>query len=84
MSNNSKPDFEVRCGKIKAAVWSKEEQGKNGKFKKYSVKIEKSYKDNDGNWVTTDFFFPDELPALAAISDTVYKKLSIKIKKGGE
>lgn len=53
----------VKCyslGKIQAAIFENEYQGK----KSYSVKFSKSYKDQQGNWKNTDSFYLNELRDL--------------------
>lgn len=45
-----KPTNEFRKGLVKAAVFERDAQGKNGKFKSQSVAFQTSYQDKDGEW----------------------------------
>ena len=65
----NKPAGEVRCGRIKAAIWENETD--NGA--RYSVTITRLYKsDGDSSWRTTSSFNRDDLPLVAKVADMAH------------
>ncbi|HBG78946.1 MAG: hypothetical protein UV78_C0051G0005 [Parcubacteria group bacterium GW2011_GWA2_43_17] len=80
--SNNKPTLEIRSGKIKASVWESDKVLESGQHVvEHSIKIVKSYKDKkSGDWKETDFFFPDELLQLSAISNELFRLLALTVK----
>ncbi|MEN6306917.1 MAG: hypothetical protein ABFD91_04105 [Anaerohalosphaeraceae bacterium] len=64
-SDKNRPAFEIRAGKVRASVWTKQKQTDDGRdYTEYSISIEKSYK-KDGEWEKQKMtLFPDELPDM--------------------
>ena len=61
----NKPIKQFKVGCIRASIWKKEEVQKNNSIKtKYSVKIQKQYKDKSGRWQNTYCYFPEDLLKL--------------------
>lgn len=50
-----------RCGKIEATIWENEIEINENKIKTLNTKIEKQYKDKDGNWQKTNQYNKNEL-----------------------
>ena len=67
-SSANKPVHEVRMGRIKAAVWENETQ--NGT--RHNVTLQRIYKDDSGEWQTSDSFGRDDLPLLAKVVDQAH------------
>ena len=67
---NKKPVKEFRSkGLIKASIWENEGQNNKGETViYYSVNIEKSYKDKDGNWKTSSTYFREDLPRVQLVA----------------
>ena len=77
MSN--KPEREFRVGQVKATIWSRERIGvKDQNAKAYSVSIQKSYQDDNGNWKNSTSFFPDDLPKLQLVLAKAYEYVMLK------
>lgn len=62
---SDKPVKRFRIGFVEASIWRNET---NGDRKFYSVKISRSYKDDDGNYQSTDSFGHGDLPALERVT----------------
>ena len=79
MSKDSeKPVFEVRARGIKAAVWSKQKESKTGRtYTEYSIQITKSYKDESGNWHTTNYYFEKDLPHLMLVANRAFEYVAL-------
>ena len=63
---NNRPQ-EIRLGRLKAAIWANPTD--NGT--RYNVKLSRIYKDNEGNWSSSDSFGRDDLLLLAALAQKV-------------
>jgi len=59
---NSPPIKTFRAGQIEAAIWPQEKEQDGRTYVQHSVRIQKRYRDKDGNWQATEYFFPNELP----------------------
>ncbi len=65
-------------GGISASIF-KNKSTYGGKEKEYfSVKLEKQYKDDKGNWKSTSSFQANELPKVEAVSNEAYKYIFLK------
>lgn len=65
--NGNKPAYEVRLGRVKAAVWAN--TGESGVW--YSVVFSRLYKEGD-NWKRSESFSRDDLPLVAKLADRVH------------
>jgi len=54
---SNKPVHEVKLGLVKASVWENE--------KGHSISLNKSYKNESGEWKTTNYFTAFDAPAAA-------------------
>ena len=56
-------------GRIEAAIWQNQVEQNGRPVVQYSIKVQRSYKDKDsGEWKTTDYFRPQDLPSLALVA----------------
>jgi hypothetical protein len=67
-SSSNKPVHEVRFGRIKAAIWENETQ--NGT--RHNVTLQRIYKDDGGNWQSSESFGRDDLPLVAKVVDQAH------------
>lgn len=65
--NGNKPAYEVRLGRVKAAVWAN--QGDAGVW--FSVVFSRLYKEGD-SWKRSESFSRDDLPLVAKLADRVH------------
>jgi hypothetical protein len=72
MSNNKKPASKVTLYPITAAIW-RNESAKGESF--YNVTVERSYKDDAGNWKTSDTFNVGDLLLLAKVADLAHSEV---------
>jgi hypothetical protein len=80
--HNAKPVAVFRAGCCQASVWVK----KAGKDKRptYSVTVQKRYRDEHGEWQTTQRYFRDELPLLALVTEKAYEYIALRSKEAEE
>lgn len=64
-----------REGDCSASLWSREVTLKDGKRVFFSVTLERSYKDRDGQFRYTKTFDPDSLPRVASLTQQVQQAI---------
>ena len=57
----NKPVKKIRVGSVTATIWAQE-----GGF--YTANLERSYKDKEGNWKSTNSFSVDDLVVAAKVA----------------
>jgi len=72
MSNTSKPTAKVTLYPITAAIWRNENKGQAF----YSVTIQRSYKDAEGKWKSSDSLNESDLLVAAKVLDLAHTKIS--------
>jgi len=71
MSDSKKPAAKVTLYPVSAAIW----RNHNEKGTFYSVTVERSYKDGDGNWQRSDSYNASDLLLLAKVVDQAHSKI---------
>ena len=78
------PVKEFRVGGVKAAIWKDVVQQDGRTVVRYSVKIQKSYRDKaTDEWKTTDYFYPADLPKLLLVAQKAFEFVSLKESEEG-
>ena len=77
-----RPVKEFRVRGIKAAIWEKSIQKDGRTFTQHSVRIYKSYKNQQGHWQETDFYGPHDLPAVRLLADRAFEFIALKESEG--
>jgi len=79
MSQGKPPIKEFRAGTIVATVWTDGAPTSGRQSPSYSIRIQKRYRDDrDGQWKTTSYLRPDELPKLALVVSRAYEFLILR------
>jgi hypothetical protein len=76
----SPPVAKVSVGTISAAIWRNESQGRTF----YSTTFESRYKDDQGNWQTSDSYNQMDLLALAKCADLAFNEIAALRKQDKE
>jgi len=79
-SSTQPPIKEFRAGTIVAAIW-RDHGGSNGKrYPQFSIRVQKRYRDEkSGQWKTTTYFRPDDLPKLALVAGKAFEQLTLRV-----
>lgn len=73
-----KPEQKFKAGAISATLW-KNELTKNGNnFDYYTVSVERSYKDSNGDWKTTHSLRVNDIPKAVLVLNKCYEFLTMK------
>ncbi|MCO6439405.1 MAG: hypothetical protein J5J06_20130 [Phycisphaerae bacterium] len=79
MSQGKPPIKEFRAGTIVATIWTDAAPPSGRQSASYSIRIQKRYRDDrDGQWKTTSYLRPDELPKLAVVVSRAYEFLILR------
>lgn len=77
--NSDQPIHEVRAGAISGAVWGKSTTLDGRPVVQHSIRIEKRYRDErTGEWKSTGYLRPDDLPKLALVAEKLYEYLTLR------
>ena len=73
------PTKEFRAGTIVAAIWTKSTTIDGRSVAQHSIRIQKRYRDErSGEWKTTTYLRPDELPKLSLVVSKAYEYLMLR------
>ena len=64
----TKPDAEIRFGKIKAAIWRTD----SATGARFNITIERLYKNDQGKWAFTPQFGVEDLLLVAKVADQAH------------
>lgn len=76
------PDKKFKAGAVSATIWAnalKDRQGNS--FSVYTVSFERSYKDRDGQWKSTNSLRVNDIPKLQLVASEAYEFL---VRKGND
>jgi hypothetical protein len=78
-----RPVKEFRIRGVRAAVWERQVQKDGRTFTHHSVRIYKSYRDQQGQWHETDFYGPNDLPAVRLVAERAFEFVALKESQEG-
>jgi hypothetical protein len=70
-NERQKPEKKFKAGSITATLWR---SGDNGK--RYVVVFDKTYKDKEGNWATTNRFNAQEAATVALLAKQAFEYMT--------
>ena len=80
---NTPPIKEFRAGTISASIWRNEVERNGAMVVRHSIRIQKRFRQDDGNWRNTDRFFPEELEKLRLVAAKAFEFTSLTESEGG-
>ena len=83
-SDKQRPVAEFRSRNIQASIWKSEIEKDGRAVPRYSVRIEKRYRKDNGSYETTNCFFPEELPRLQLLAQKAFEYTTLKERKDRE
>jgi hypothetical protein len=82
--NNSKPIKDFRSGGVQASIWRNEVEKNGQTVVRHSVRIQKQFRKEDGNYEQTEYYFRDDLPKLILVAQKAFEFISLKESKDAE
>jgi len=69
MAQGDRPVKEFRAGSVRASIWQNQVVDKNDRsFNIFTVRVERRYKDNEGNWQSSMRFMRSDLADLELVA----------------
>jgi len=82
--NSSKPIKDFRSGGIQASVWRNEVERDGQTLVRHSVRIQKQFRTEDGDYENTDYYFRDDLPKLILVAQKAFEYIALKESRDAE
>ena len=73
-----KPEKEFRAGTVKVAIWRNETEQDSRTVVQHSVRLQKRYRDQSGEWKDSDYLFANDLPRARLVIDKAYEYIVLK------
>jgi len=73
----NQPEKKIRSGAISATVWNNEQDTPSGKVAYKTVSFERSYKDKNGQWQTTNKLRSGDIPRAVLVLNKAYEHISL-------
>ena len=82
---NNQPVKTFQSGPISTSVWRNEDAQQDGTTRvKHSVRFQKRFRNKDGQWQNSDYYFPEDLPKLQLVVAKAFEFISLKESKDPE
>jgi hypothetical protein len=80
-NDKRKPEAEFRAGPVSASVWRNEVQRDGQTILRYSTRIQKRFRKDDGSYESTEYYFPEDLPKLILCAQRAFEYTELKERK---
>lgn len=74
---NNKPVKSFKASNIEASVWKQQVERNGETITRHSVRIQKQFRNKDGDYEKTDYYFRDDLPKLRLVVDKVFEFIAL-------
>ena len=75
---NNKPVKSFKAANIEASVWRREVEQNGQIVMRHSIRIQKQYRNKDGDYEKTDYYFRDDLPKLILVAQKAFDFIALK------
>ncbi len=82
--NKEKPIKDFRSSNIQASVWRNEVEEDGQTVVRHSVRIQKQFRKDDGDYKETDYYFRDDLPKLILVAQKAFEFIALSESKDAE
>jgi len=82
--DDSKPIKDFRAGNIQASVWRNEVQKDGQTVVRHSVRIQKQFRKDGGDYQETNYYFRDDLPKLILVAQKAYEYIALSESRDAE
>ena len=74
----SRPLKEFASGSVRATIWENERENGGQKFRTQTVRVERRYRDESGNWQGTNGFRKSDLPSVELVVRKAFEFLTVR------
>lgn len=71
------PEKKIRSGAISATIWSNEQETPTGRVTYRTVSFERSYKDKEGKWQSTNKLRSMDIPRAVLVLNKAYEYVAL-------
>ena len=82
--DKSKPVKDYRSGNIQASIWRNEEDKDGQTVVRHSVRIQKQFRKDDGDYQETNYYFRDDIPRLILVAQKAFEYIALNESKEAE
>jgi len=80
----SKPIKDFRSGNIQASIWRNEVDKDGQTVVRHSVRIQKQFRNDEGDYQETNYYFRDDIPRLILVAQKAFEFISLSESKEAE
>ena len=77
----NKPIKDFRAANIQASVWRNEVQKDGQTVVRHSVRIQKQFRNDSGDYQETNYYFRDDIPKLILVAQKAFEFISLSESK---
>ena len=82
--DKSKPIKDFRSGNIQASIWRNEVDKDGQTVVRHSVRIQKQFRNDEGDYQETNYYFRDDIPKLILVAQKAFEFISLSESKEAE
>jgi hypothetical protein len=83
-NDKTKPIKSFKAGNIEASIWRKEVEKDGQTVVRHSVRIQKQFKNEKGDYENTEYYFRDDLPKLILVAQKAFEFIALTESKNPE
>ena len=80
----TKPIKDFKSGNVQASIWRNEVDKDGQTVVRHSVRIQKQFRDDDGDYKETNYYFRDDIPKLILVAQKAFEFISLSESKEAE
>jgi hypothetical protein len=80
----SKPIKDFRSGNIQASIWRNNVDKDGQTVVRHSVRIQKQFRKDDGDYQETNYYFRDDIPKLILVAQKAFEYIALNESKEAE
>jgi hypothetical protein len=80
----NKPIKDFRSGNIQASVWKNQIEKDGQTLVRHSVRIQKQFRNDSGDYQGTPYYFRDDLPKLILVAQKAFEFIALAESKESE
>lgn len=78
MTQKKKPIKVFRAGNVCASIWCTEVQKNGHTVKRFSVRVQRRFKKQDGRYADAMYWWPQDLPRIVLVTQKAYEHIALQ------
>ena len=76
--NSNRPVKSYKVASVEASIWPRQVEKNGHTIVRHSVRIQKQFKNKEGKWQSSNYFFPEDLPKLELVTRKAFEYVSLE------